>query len=240
MPSYSDDVNNLLGLIFAEPARRSYTRSKPAPNVAAEFSVDPEEVVCIPNPVGGTPSIFTTWGGLYDLTMKPEIAALGGLIFSLYSRLARHHERHIVGDTLHRRPASREFALDLHKRIMSSGAAVAWSDGTTTEYNHTASSAVTFNKNKAKPPPPNTPDRRSQLNQVPRDIPARPQLGLLHRGPRSATRRRKRRTAAPSTLRAATSPATRFTYPGLDVESRGGEFWWFGKLGNESQIVPGG
>ena len=53
-------------------------------NVTASFDLDPlsNNVGILDPVVSGKPSDFSSWGGLYDLQIKPDIAAPGGRIFS--------------------------------------------------------------------------------------------------------------------------------------------------------------
>ncbi|KAK3368415.1 serine endopeptidase [Podospora didyma] len=52
-------------------------------NVTANFDLDPlTNYVGMIDPASGKPSDFSSWGGLYDLQVKPDIAAPGGRVFS--------------------------------------------------------------------------------------------------------------------------------------------------------------
>jgi subtilisin family serine protease len=91
---------------------------------------------------GGAPSYYTSWGGTWDLEMKPEIAAPGSIIASTYPTwlgswatlsgtsmatpyvagiaalyISKHGGRDVYG---------REFAMMLNGRIQGSGATLVW------------------------------------------------------------------------------------------------------------------
>ncbi|KAH6685433.1 subtilase [Plectosphaerella plurivora] len=52
--------------------------------VTVDFSATDDEIVALPWAYGGRASYFTTWGGLNELQLKPDIAAPGGEIFSTF------------------------------------------------------------------------------------------------------------------------------------------------------------
>jgi subtilisin family serine protease len=52
-------------------------------NVTITFSDNPEQMaISVNNQGGGKPNYFTQWGGLFDLAAKPDVAGLGGEIYS--------------------------------------------------------------------------------------------------------------------------------------------------------------
>ncbi|ORY70252.1 peptidase S8/S53 domain-containing protein [Pseudomassariella vexata] len=53
-------------------------------NVTASFDVDTAHYVGLHNAGGGRPALYTSWGGTYDLALKPDVAAPGTKILSTY------------------------------------------------------------------------------------------------------------------------------------------------------------
>jgi subtilisin family serine protease len=115
-------------------------------NVTGDFSLDPDmHFYGMYNSAGGTASLFTSWGALHDLTLKPDIAAPGENIFStwpncIYSVLsgtsmATPYIAGIaalyIGEFGGRGIHGAGFAKDLAIRIMSSGRSIPWRDGET-------------------------------------------------------------------------------------------------------------
>ncbi|TDZ25539.1 Minor extracellular protease vpr [Colletotrichum orbiculare MAFF 240422] len=118
-------------------------------NVTADFSLDQEHnYVGMYNSGGGKPSVFTSWGGTFDLELKPDITAPGGRILSSYTGgryrdasgtsmacpyvagvaalyISAHGGRSVHGAG---------FATTLHDRIRASGRALPWSVGTTRDF----------------------------------------------------------------------------------------------------------
>ena len=68
---------SLLGMITASAGEAIVNTLKAGGSVTADFSLNPELVVGLEYPAGGRPNIFTSWGALYDLQVKPDIAAPG-------------------------------------------------------------------------------------------------------------------------------------------------------------------
>ncbi|KEY66377.1 hypothetical protein S7711_05810 [Stachybotrys chartarum IBT 7711] len=140
--------NSILSLIEAEAGEAIINTVKAGGNVTADFSIDPNtNYYGIHNSAGGRPSIFTSWGGLYDLTLKPDLAAPGGSIFSTYLRnnyavmsgtsMACPYVAGVaalyVGQFGGRKVHGAGWAKDLSMRLMASGKAVPWSDGYTVD-----------------------------------------------------------------------------------------------------------
>ncbi|KAL5317596.1 hypothetical protein ACEPPN_014692 [Leptodophora sp. 'Broadleaf-Isolate-01'] len=156
---YTDDWDTLIGMITAEAGAAIIGTIKAGGNVTADFSINPEMVVGLANAAGGRPSIFTSWGSLYDLQMKPDIAAPGGGIFSTYldntfallsgTSMACPYVAGVAALYISahggRKVHGKGFAKSLAKRLISSGTSLPWSDGTATNYGYTASVAQVGN-----------------------------------------------------------------------------------------------
>ena len=72
------------GLVTADIGEALIGVLKANGTVTADFSVNPEDPVAYPNPKGNEADYFTTWGPLYDLGIKPDVAAPGGNIWSAW------------------------------------------------------------------------------------------------------------------------------------------------------------
>ncbi|KAI8158517.1 Minor extracellular protease vpr [Colletotrichum sp. SAR 10_70] len=149
---YTDDENGLIALITAEAGAAIIDTVKAGGNVTADFSINPEQVIGLDYPAGGRPNTFTSWGGTYDLQIKPDIAAPGGQIFSTYldntyallsgTSMATPYVAGVAalyisangGRSVH----GKGFAKALHQRIIASGTSLPWSDGTATDYGFSA------------------------------------------------------------------------------------------------------
>ncbi|KAJ9149758.1 Subtilisin-like protein [Pleurostoma richardsiae] len=155
----TQDVDTLIALIPADMGAAIIDIVKAGGSVTGDFSVNPETPVGIADPTAGRPNTYTSWGPLYDLTMKPDIAAPGGNIFSTWPDdsyailsgtsmacpyvagvaalyIGAHGGRDVHGKT---------FAKTLANRIISSGLSVPWSDGTDKDYGFSASVAQVGN-----------------------------------------------------------------------------------------------
>lgn len=82
-PNYFFD-EPLIGLVTAEIGESIISVLKANGTVTADFSINPEDPIAYPNPYGNEADYFTSWGPLYDLSMKPDVAAPGGNIFSAW------------------------------------------------------------------------------------------------------------------------------------------------------------
>lgn len=87
----TDRLTSLLGMITADAGEAIVNTIAEGGEVTGDFSRNPEEVVAVEYNVGGRPSTFTSWAGLYDLQQKPDIAGPGGNIFSSVSLLSLTH-----------------------------------------------------------------------------------------------------------------------------------------------------
>ncbi|KAM5354988.1 hypothetical protein ACJ41O_001634 [Fusarium nematophilum] len=133
---FTRNTNGLIGLTTAEIGAAIIETVKAGGNVTADFSlINPEDPVAFENPAGSLLNYFTQWGPLYDLTIKPDIAAPGGNIFSTYlndsyaimsgTSMACPYVAGIaalyIGANGGRRTHEKGFARDLTRKIISSG-----------------------------------------------------------------------------------------------------------------------
>ncbi|KAL5876563.1 hypothetical protein ACKVWC_005730 [Pyricularia oryzae] len=138
---FSSNTNSSLALVDVpggEAMVRAYAANQ---TVTVDFSRKPSHKVGVFNAAGGLPNAFTSWGPLFDMQAKPDVAAPGGNIFStsldggwevlsgtsmatpyVAGVAALYIERH-GGRTLHGAALGRA----VHRRIVSSGAALPWS-----------------------------------------------------------------------------------------------------------------
>ncbi|KAK0383973.1 hypothetical protein NLU13_8062 [Sarocladium strictum] len=146
-------MDSLIALITAKAGAEILKTFKAGGEVTADFSGNPEAVVGLEYPAGGRPSTFTSWGGTYDLQIKPEIAAPGGQIFSTWpngqfallsgTSMACPYVAGVaalyIGVHGGRDVHGAGFAHMLRQRIVSSGVALPWSgDGTAQGFDFTA------------------------------------------------------------------------------------------------------
>ncbi|KAJ0383579.1 hypothetical protein COL922a_010196 [Colletotrichum nupharicola] len=140
---YTDDYQSALAVIERHSGEGIVEGVKAGARVTADFSAGPDDVVGLPRDFAGLPSSFTSWGGLYNLELKPDIAAPGGEIFSAYPTdsfstlsgtsmacpyvagvaalyIGAHGGRGVHGPG---------FAKMLARRIIASGKTVEWWDG---------------------------------------------------------------------------------------------------------------
>lgn len=160
VPSHNR-VNSDIGLITAEAGAAIIDAVIAGGDVTADFAAgDRDEVYAIQYEGAGRPSAFTSWGGLYDLQLKPDITGPGG---DIYSAWIGKTYRVISGTSmacpyvagvaalwigLHggRSVHGKRVAKELHQRIVSSGTSLPWSDGvSTTDYGFSAPPAQVGN-----------------------------------------------------------------------------------------------
>nr|XP_036587162.1 Minor extracellular protease vpr 7 [Colletotrichum truncatum]KAF6797893.1 Minor extracellular protease vpr 7 [Colletotrichum truncatum] len=140
---YTDDYQSAIAMIEKHSGEALVEAVKAGAKITADFSAGPNDVVSLPRAFAGLPSEFTSWGGLYDLELKPDIAAPGGEIFSSHLSngfgvlsgtsmacpyvagvaalyIGAHGGRNVHGPG---------FAKTLARRIISSGNTLKWWDG---------------------------------------------------------------------------------------------------------------
>ncbi|OJD34120.1 serine endopeptidase [Diplodia corticola] len=139
----TSEEGSLVGLITAEAGAAIVNTVKAGGEVLGDFSAE-ASAVGLYDASGGRPSTFTSWGGLYDLSLKPDIAAPGGNIFSTYpnnsfavlsgTSMATPYVAGIaalyIGALGGRKVHGAEFAKALQRQIVASGGALPWA-GTT-------------------------------------------------------------------------------------------------------------
>jgi subtilisin family serine protease len=151
-PSTSN-TESLIAAVTADTGKAFIAALKAGQEVTVDFSKNQELPIALPYPAGNRPNIFTSWATLYNLEIKPDIAAPGGNIFSTWINggyniisgtsmacpyvagvaalyISVHGGRDVQG---------KGFARALSRRIISSGTALPWSDGTATDYGYSAS-----------------------------------------------------------------------------------------------------
>ncbi|KAI1482852.1 subtilisin-like protein [Daldinia eschscholtzii] len=153
------DEETLIALVVAEIGEAIINTYKKNGTVTADFSVNPENPIGYANPFANKPDTFTQWGPSFDLDLKPDIAAPGGNIFSTYldgeyaimsgTSMATPYVAGIaalyIGAFGGRSVHGKGFAHSLRRKIISSGAALPWFDGSDQDYGFTASVAQVGN-----------------------------------------------------------------------------------------------
>ncbi|TPX09905.1 uncharacterized protein E0L32_008927 [Thyridium curvatum] len=134
------DFDSELGLIEAKAGEAIIATIAAGGNVTVTFSDEGDRLVGVFNSAGGIPSEYTSWGGTYDLELKPDVAAPGRNILSTYlensyavlsgtsmacpyvAGVAALYVGKYGGRSVHG-PAAARMVAD---RIRSSGAAIPW------------------------------------------------------------------------------------------------------------------
>lgn len=145
--------NSLIASIPADTGKAFIAALKAGQKVTVDFSVNQEIPIGLPYPAGGRPNAFTSWATLYNLEVKPDIAAPGGNIFSTWIEggyntisgtsmacpyvagvaalyISAHGGRDVQG---------KGFARALSRRIISSGTPLPWTDSVGANYDYSAS-----------------------------------------------------------------------------------------------------
>ncbi|KAL5606877.1 hypothetical protein BROUX41_003254 [Berkeleyomyces rouxiae] len=79
---YTNNYTTQVGLIEESAGHAIISAYASGVRITADFSAGPKDVVSISREYSSLPSRFSSWGGLYDLKLKPDIAAPGGTIWS--------------------------------------------------------------------------------------------------------------------------------------------------------------
>ncbi|KKA29675.1 hypothetical protein TD95_001363, partial [Thielaviopsis punctulata] len=79
---YTSNAASQVGLMEASAGAAIIAAYRAGGRVTASFSAGPYDIVSMPRASASLPSEFTSWGGLYDLQLKPDVAAPGGNIWS--------------------------------------------------------------------------------------------------------------------------------------------------------------
>ncbi|KAH7327721.1 peptidase S8/S53 domain-containing protein [Stachybotrys elegans] len=129
-----------LALVTAETGHAMIEALSRGVNVTVDFSLNPEAVIGVEYQTAGKPSYFSSWGALWDLHLKPDIAAPGGNIYSTWinglftvqsgTSMACPYVAGVAAlwISVHggRETHGKGFAKMLHQRIASSGISLPW------------------------------------------------------------------------------------------------------------------
>ncbi|KAF5518304.1 Minor extracellular protease vpr [Colletotrichum aenigma] len=131
-----------MALIDAKAGAAIIETVKAGGNVTADFTnpADPNWAVGFFDAAGGIPSQYSSWGGTYELEIKPDIAAPGASIYSTYldktwkvlsgTSMATPYVAGVaalyIGKHGGRSVHGKGFAKDLSRRIISSGESLPW------------------------------------------------------------------------------------------------------------------
>lgn len=151
--------SSLIALVPADIGAAIIGIYKAGGTVTGDFSKDTSIPLGLPDAVANKPSTYTSWGPLYGLEMKPDIAGPGGNIFSTWpddswailsgTSMSCPYVAGVaalyVGAYGGRETHGKDFAKKVSQRIISSGVSIPWSDGTTKDYGFDASVAQVGN-----------------------------------------------------------------------------------------------
>ncbi|KAI8304504.1 hypothetical protein K4K59_012738 [Colletotrichum sp. SAR11_240] len=131
-----------MALIDAKAGATIIETVKAGGNVTADFTnpADPNWAVGFFDAAGGIPSQYSSWGGTYELEIKPDIAAPGASIYSTYldktwkvlsgTSMATPYVAGVaalyIGKHGGRLVHGKGFAKDLSRRIISCGESLPW------------------------------------------------------------------------------------------------------------------
>ncbi|KAJ0354220.1 hypothetical protein COL154_011825 [Colletotrichum chrysophilum] len=131
-----------MALIDAKAGAAIIETVKAGGNVTADFTnpADPNWAVGFFDAAGGIPSQYSSWGGTYELEIKPDIAAPGASIYSTYlnktwkvlsgTSMATPYVAGVaalyIGKHGGRSVHGKGFAKDLSRRIISCGESLPW------------------------------------------------------------------------------------------------------------------
>ncbi|KAH0428810.1 serine endopeptidase [Colletotrichum camelliae] len=131
-----------MALIDAKAGAAIIETVKAGGNVTADFTnpADPNWAVGFFDAAGGIPSQYSSWGGTYELEIKPDIAAPGASIYSTYldktwkvlsgTSMATPYIAGVaalyIGKYGGRSVHGKGFAKDLSRRIISCGESLPW------------------------------------------------------------------------------------------------------------------
>ncbi|KAJ0161405.1 Minor extracellular protease vpr, partial [Colletotrichum tanaceti] len=142
----------LVGLVEAAAGEAMVKTIRAGGTVKASFDVDTQNYVGIRNAGGGRPAGYTSWGGTFDLALKPDVAAPGTRILSTYptdgyrvlsgtsmatpyiSGIAALWVGRFGGRAAHKDDP--EWARRLIARITTTARAVPWADWSTSPVNY--------------------------------------------------------------------------------------------------------
>lgn len=147
-PPDGDSDKGALARISSQAAKAIINTIQEGGNVTADFSGRSDAIVGLDYYMGGKPSPMSSWGGLYDLQIKPDIAAPGGNIFSTVldnkyavlsgTSMAAPYVAGVaalwIGENGGRDVHGKKFAKQLAQRIVSSASPLKWSDGSSSDF----------------------------------------------------------------------------------------------------------
>ncbi|KAG9256585.1 subtilase [Emericellopsis atlantica] len=130
----------LAAMLTAETGAKIIETVKAGGNVTGDFASDSDIPAFVDWPAAGKASDFTSWGALNDLTVKPDIGAPGGQIYSTYldngyavlsgTSMACPYVAGVaalwVSQNGGRKALGKEWARSLGRRIISSGQPIPW------------------------------------------------------------------------------------------------------------------